>query len=65
MGHTRIDGLIDKFNTTLRDRVGDQKVKWVLNSPYNSNTNKGKQTYADVLHKKKLVIKIDKKDSNM
>ena len=35
MGYTSIEDLIDKLDTPLKERVGDQKVKGVSNSPAN------------------------------
>ena len=46
MGYTSIEKLIDKLDTTLKERVGDQKVMGIS---ANSDTTKGKQMYADVV----------------
>ena len=51
MGHTSIEQLIDKSNTNLKERVGDQKVKGVLNYIAKYNTTNEKKTYEDVVHK--------------
>ena len=53
MGHTSIEQLIDKLNNNLKERVGDQKVKGVLNYIAKYNTTNEKKTYEDVVHKRK------------
>ena len=53
MGYTSIEDFIDKLDTPLKEHVGDQKVKGVSNSPANSDTTNGKQTYPDVVRKKR------------
>ena len=51
MGYTSIEELVDKLDTSLKIRVGDEKVKVVSNYPANSNTTNGKQIYVDVVLK--------------
>ena len=53
MGHTSIEELIDKLNTTLKERVGDKKVKGVWNYTDKYDTTNEKKTYEDVVHKRK------------
>ena len=54
MGYTSIEELIDKFDTPLKERVGEKKVKVVSNYPANSNTTNRKQTYSYVVRKKNI-----------
>ena len=53
MGYKSIQDFIDKLDTPLKELVGDKKMKVVSNSPANFDITNRKQTYLDVLHKKK------------
>ena len=53
MGHTSIEQLIDKLNTALKERVGDQKVKGLWNYTAKYNTTNERKTYEYVVHKRK------------
>ena len=59
MGYTIISQFIDRLDITLKDSVGDQKIKGVSNSPANSDTTNGKELFEDAVRKGKYQIQMD------